>query len=80
VPDVTGETQAIMRIVEVLPAPLGPKKPNASPRATSKSMPSTAISSPKRLPKPRAEISGFGSEVLTAEPSNISRSEGAAGD
>ena len=31
VPSVTGETQPIMRIVLVLPAPLGPRNPNASP-------------------------------------------------
>src|SRR5258706_5092456 len=30
-PAVTGETHAIIRIVELLPAPLGPRKPNASP-------------------------------------------------
>ena len=32
VPPVGGETQPIMRMVEDLPAPLGPRKPNASPR------------------------------------------------
>ncbi len=31
VPAVTGEMQPIMRIVLVLPAPLGPRKPKASP-------------------------------------------------
>ena len=31
VPAVGGETQPIMRIVELLPAPFGPRKPNASP-------------------------------------------------
>ena len=43
VPPLSGETQPIIRIVEVLPAPLGPRKPNDSPGATSKSMPSTAV-------------------------------------
>ena len=57
-PPVTGETQAIMRIVVVLPAPLGPRNPNTSPRCTSKSTPSTATYPPKRLVRPRAEISG----------------------
>ena len=28
----TGETQPIMRMVEVFPAPFGPRKPKASPR------------------------------------------------
>ena len=57
-PDVIGATQPIMRIVELLPAPFGPRKPNASPRATSKSMPSTAVNVPKVLVSPRAEMSG----------------------
>src|SRR4051812_39032035 len=58
VPPVGGETQPIMRIVELLPAPFGPRKPNASPRWTSKSTPSTAVSSPKSLRRPRAWIIG----------------------
>src|SRR5690349_8692631 len=53
-PAVTGETQPIIRIVDDLPAPLGPRKPNASPRRTSTSMPSTATKSPKVLVSPRA--------------------------
>src|SRR4051812_32638308 len=36
-----------MWIVVVLPAPLGPRKPNTSPRATSKLTPRTASTSPK---------------------------------
>ena len=54
VPSVTGETQPIIRIVEVLPAPFGPRKPNDSPGATSKSIASTAVNSPNRLVRPRA--------------------------
>ena len=42
VPAVAGEIAASIRIVEDLPAPFGPRKPNASPRPNSKSMPSTA--------------------------------------
>src|SRR5918997_6785037 len=57
-PPVTGETQAIMRIVVVLPAPLGPRKPNTSPRCTVKSTPSTATSRPKRLLSAVALMSG----------------------
>ena len=45
----TGETQPIIRIVEVLPAPFGPRNPNDSPGATSKSTASTAVKSPNRL-------------------------------
>src|SRR5215213_826801 len=60
-PPVTGETAAIIRMVEDLPAPLGPRKPNASPRRTSMSMPLTASTvSPSRplndLRTSRAEI------------------------
>jgi hypothetical protein len=49
-----------MRIVVVLPAPLGPRKPKTSPRPTLKSMLSTATRSPKRLVRPRASISAPG--------------------
>ena len=42
-PSVTGELQAIIRIVLVLPAPFGPRKPNAFPGRTSKSTASTAV-------------------------------------
>ena len=52
-----GETQPIIRIVEVLPAPFGPRKPNDSPGATSKSMASTAVKSPNVLVSPRAWMS-----------------------
>ncbi len=57
-PSDTGDTQPIIRIVEVFPAPFGPRKPNASPGATVMSMPSTAVNSPNRLTSPRAVISG----------------------
>ena len=55
VPSLTGDMQAIIRIVEVLPAPLGPRNPKDSPRPMSKSMSSTATWSPKRLTSPRAQ-------------------------
>src|SRR5258707_15212074 len=48
-PSVIGDTQPIIRIVDVLPAPLGPRNPNDSPRATSKSTGSTAVKSPNFL-------------------------------
>src|SRR5438477_1861158 len=57
-PPLAGETHPIIRIVELLPAPFGPRKPNASPCCTSKSIPSTATRSPKRLARPRACTSG----------------------
>src|SRR5262245_46516072 len=59
VPPVTGETQPIMRIVDVFPAPFGPRKPKASPRWRSKSIPSTATKSPKRFTRSRAWMSGW---------------------
>ncbi len=37
---------AIIRIVVVLPAPLGPSSPNSSPRDTSREIPSTAVNLP----------------------------------
>ncbi len=40
------------RISVVLPAPLGPRKPKAQPRGTSRSMCSRAARSPKRFPRP----------------------------
>src|SRR5581483_572123 len=64
VPPLTGETQPIMRIVELLPAPFGPRKPNASPRWTSKSIPSTAVSAPKRFTSPRAQTSGPSARIV----------------
>src|SRR5579884_457333 len=47
-----------MLIVVVFPAPLGPRKPNTSPGATSKLTPRTASSSPKRFTSPSTTIAG----------------------
>lgn len=55
-PPLIGDTAAIIRIVDDLPAPLGPRNPNASPRRTSRSMPFTASKSPNDLRRPVAEI------------------------
>jgi hypothetical protein len=57
-PSVIGLTVVIIFMVEVFPAPLGPRKPNASPLAMSKSMASTATKSPNRLVSPRAWTRG----------------------
>src|ERR1700733_6313166 len=62
-PPVGGETQPIMRMVDDLPAPFGPRKPNASPRRRSKSIPSTATKSPKLFVSPRARMSTSGSDI-----------------
>ena len=54
VPPEIGDRQAIIRIVEVLPAPLAPRNPNASPTWMSKSTASTAVKSPNRFVSRRA--------------------------
>ncbi len=54
VPSLTGETAAIIRMVLDLPAPFGPRNPNASPRRTSTSMPRTASKLPNDLRRPEA--------------------------
>src|SRR6202008_4410499 len=59
-PDVGGETQPSMRMVEDFPAPFGPRKPNASPRKRSKLIPSTAVKLPNRFVRPRARTSTSG--------------------
>ena len=58
VPALSGLIHEIIRMVEVLPAPLGPRKPNDSPLAMLKSTPSTATKSPKRLTSPCASTMG----------------------
>ena len=45
-PDVGFSNPAIMRIVVVLPAPFGPRKPWISPGATLRLTPSTAVKLP----------------------------------
>src|SRR3990172_2127649 len=49
-PDVGRDRPVSMRIVVVLPAPLGPRKPNTSPSCTAKLMPSTACNGGPALP------------------------------
>ena len=48
-----------------LPEPLGPISPTRSPRATARSMPSSATKPPKRLPRPCTSSSGA---VITLPP------------
>ena len=57
VPAVGGDTQPIMRIVVDLPAPFGPRNPNASPGSTVKAMSSTATKSPYCFTNPEAATS-----------------------
>src|SRR5213080_81502 len=65
VPSDGGETHPIIRMVELFPAPFGPRNPKASPLCTSKSIPSTATISSKRFTNPRAWMSGVCSETFT---------------
>ena len=46
--------------MEDFPAPFGPRKPKASPRYRSKSIPSTAVKLPNRFVRPRARTSTSG--------------------
>src|SRR5436305_5393315 len=65
-----------MLIVVVLPAPLGPRKPNTSPGATSKLTPRTACTSPKSLTSSLTSIAGaVGDPFPLAIPArNVARS------
>ena len=51
-PSSIGSSVASILSMVVLPAPLGPRTPNTSPRRTTRSTPSTARCSPKRLDQP----------------------------
>ena len=52
VPEVGCARPSSRRTSVVLPAPLRPRKPNAQPRGTSRSIDSRAARAPKRLPSP----------------------------
>src|SRR3989304_5299994 len=58
VPDVGASSPHSMRIVVDLPAPLLPRKPKISPRATSNDTSSTATNAPKRRVRWRTSIAG----------------------
>src|ERR1700685_4531998 len=68
VPPLSGLMHEIIRIVDVLPAPFGPRKPNDSPLAMVKSTPSTATKSPKRLTSPWASNMGGGAVAPAPAP------------
>ena len=69
----------IIRMVEVLPAPLGPRKPKDSPRAMVKSTPSTATKSPKRLTSPCASTIGAVAASARRRAAGTSRSRSESG-
>ena len=62
-----GLTAPIIRIVDVLPAPLGPRNPNDSPRATSKSTASTAVRSPNFFVRERASTRDMRGRLASSE-------------
>ena len=77
-PSLTGLMHEIIRMVDVLPAPLGPRNPNDSPLEMVKSTPSTATKSPKRFTRPCASTMGAVAAAARASPagtSSRSRSE-----
>ena len=57
VPALGGMKPASIRMVVDLPAPLGPRKPSTSPRATVKDTSSTAVKPEKRLVRRSISIS-----------------------
>src|SRR5947209_6573659 len=63
-----------MLIVVVLPAPFGPRKPNTSPGATSKSTPRTALTSPKSLTSSRTMIAFCRDPLPAIARSNVTAS------
>src|SRR5579862_2029058 len=68
VPEVGGASPMSMRIVVVLPAPLGPRKPKKQPRGTSRFSPSTAALEPYTLRRFRTRMAGeFSIPVLASE-------------
>src|ERR1700742_4625580 len=50
VPDVGRIRSSMSRIVVVFPAPLGPRKPNTSPRSTERSRPARAVLPVRAVP------------------------------
>src|SRR5260221_12877511 len=55
-PAVGLSSPAMMRMVVVLPAPFGPRKPWISPLGTSRLTPSTAVNDPNFLTRPSTRI------------------------
>src|SRR5512135_3280834 len=59
-PDVGGNTPHRMRMVVLLPAPLGPRKPTISPRSTANDTSEMAVNVPNRFVKCSALIMRVG--------------------
>src|SRR5713226_560329 len=73
-PEVGGRKQVRTRIVVVLPAPLGPRKPTICPFSTSKEISSTATVRAYRLVKPSTLI------IVSHEPKTANLPKMAPGD
>ena len=65
------ERPSTMSIVEVLPAPLGPRKATISPCSMARSRPSTAVTVPKRLVSPRRAMAGVPARPVAAAAVNV---------
>src|SRR4051795_13384801 len=68
-----GRSPSRISTVVVLPAPLGPSRPKTSPGITSKSMPSTARTSPYCLTRPRTRTTGSVETWVVDMPANGDR-------
>src|SRR6185437_12665608 len=66
-PEVGTISVVSIRLSVVLPAPLGPRRPNNSPRRTSKVTWSTAVNSPKRLVSSCARIAADCESIVERE-------------
>src|SRR5688572_7189794 len=74
-PDVGFRRPAMMRMLVVLPAPLGPRNPWISPGATSRLTPSTAVNEPYFLTRPSTWIMGSGRGLRPAPAARLAARE-----
>src|SRR4051794_20676437 len=58
-----------MSMVDVLPAPLGPRNATISPGPTRRSSPATAVTSANRFTRPRNSIAAAGPPVVSGDTS-----------
>ena len=77
VPAVSGETEPIIFIVELLPAPFGPRNPNASPSWTSKSIVVDGDEVVEMLGEAAGRYERIGHRAVNASSTRCSESVGA---
>src|SRR3712207_5016978 len=70
-PDVAGTRPVIIRIVVVLPAPLGPRKPVTVPDSSSNDTSSTTVRSPYFLVRPLTVIISASSTGISGSGENV---------